>query len=428
MEYKFFKPFELPAEPIFPDVYVSITDYGARENEVCTEQINRAIKETSQKGGGHIIIPKGKWKTGAIHLASNIELHFESGAVLDFSTNPDDYLPAVLVVYEGIRCINYSPFIYGKDLVNVAITGEGILEGNGNAFWEWKKNKEAVSRLYEMGANLVPVEERVFARVGELRSPFVQLLSCKNVLIDGIKLNNSPFWNVDPVWCENMIIRNVKIESPAESPNTDGINVDSCRNVLVEDCTVITAGDDLFCLKAGRNDDALEVGIPCENVIIRRCRSLGKCASGGIVIGSEMSAGVRNVLAYDCDFAHNINCVRVKSKDGRGGVVENIEVRNLHMGEGMRGINLTFRYDCNGPKSDDARVPGERMPVFRNIYAENIVCDKTDIGIAIDGVPNGVMENIYFKDISMNAVQCLSCDSVYGLNMENVRLCQIVKE
>lgn len=427
MHYKFFKPFELPSEPIFNELSVVITDFGAEEEKLCTKSINDAINHISESGGGHVIIPKGTWKTGAIHLRSNIDLHFQDGAALDFSTNPEDYLPIVLMVYEGIRCMNYSPFIYGNNLENVAITGKGILEGNGQVWWPWKADKSAVARLYAQGADLIPVEERIFGTVGDLRSPFIQLLSCKNVLIDGITLNNSPFWNIDPVWCENMIIRNIMIESPMDSPNTDGINVDSCKNVVVEDCTIVSAGDDMFCLKAGRNDDALSVGISCENVIIRRCKGLYESKSGGIVIGSEMSAGVRNVLAEDCDFGHNINCVRFKSKDGRGGVVENIECRNLHMSKGMRGVNISFRYDCGGPSSDNAKIPGERMPVFKNLYFENISCDEVELGITIDGVPDGKMENIYFVNVNMNAVQCMTADSVNGLNMENVRLTQINK-
>lgn len=428
MEYKFFKPFGLPCEPVFSEFSVSIKDFGASCGTLCTKSINSAIKSVSEKGGGRVIIPEGIWKTGAIHLQSNVNLHFENGAVVDFSTNPEDFLPVVLVMYEGIRCFNYSPLIYGKDLVNVSITGKGILEGNGSAWWDWKKDKSAIAKLYADGADLVPVEKRIYGTVGGLRSPFVQLLNCKNVLLDGFTLNNSPFWNVDPVWCENMIIRNITIESPADSPNTDGINVDSCKNVIVEDCTIISAGDDMFCLKAGRNDDALSIGKPCENVIIRRCKGIDFSKSGGIVVGSEMSAGVRNILAYDCDFGHNINCIRLKSKDGRGGVVENIEYRNIHMNKGMRGINISYRYDCGGPASDDAKVPGERMPVFKNLYFENIKCDDVESGITIDGIPGGVMENICMKDIIMNAKLCMSADSVNGLNFENVRLTQIAKE
>ena len=359
----FFKEFPLPQEPIFPEYSISIADF-------C--DINQAINHVAANGGGHVIIPKGIWCTGAIHLKSNIDLHFEEGAVLNFSTNPKDYLPVVLVMFEGIRCYNYSPFIYGRDLENIAVTGSGVLEGNGEAWWPWKQNQTGIMDLYYAGSDLRPVEERVYGTVeAGVRSPFVQLLNCKNVLLEGFTLHNSPFWNVDPVWCENIIVRGITIDSPYDSHNTDGINMDSCRNGLVEDCTVMNAGDDLFCLKAGRNADGREVGVPCENIVIRCCKSIGKCRSGGIVIGSEMSAGVRNILAYDCEFADNLNGIRIKSKDGRGGVIENIEYRNIHLQKGMRGINLSYRYDDVNP-ADDPKDKGVFLPIIRNIYFENI--------------------------------------------------------
>ena len=412
----FFKEFPLPQEPIFPEYSISIADF-------C--DINQAINHVAANGGGHVIIPKGIWCTGAIHLKSNIDLHFEEGAVLNFSTNPKDYLPVVLVMFEGIRCYNYSPFIYGRDLENIAVTGSGVLEGNGEAWWPWKQNQTGIMDLYYAGSDLRPVEERVYGTVeAGVRSPFVQLLNCKNVLLEGFTLHNSPFWNVDPVWCENIIVRGITIDSPYDSHNTDGINMDSCRNGLVEDCTVMNAGDDLFCLKAGRNADGREVGVPCENIVIRCCKSIGKCRSGGIVIGSEMSAGVRNILAYDCEFADNLNGIRIKSKDGRGGVIENIEYRNIHLQKGMRGINLSYRYDDVNP-ADDPKDKGVFLPIIRNIYFENITCDETDIGISIDGIVDGKMENIHMKNITIRAKQCITTDSVDGLYMENVKLQQI---
>lgn len=425
MDYKFFKEFPLPQKPVFPEYTAVITDFGAKENVLCSESIDAALSHVAEKGGGHVVVPKGRWKTGAIHLKSNTDLHFEDGAILDFSTNPADYLPVVPIVFEGIRCYNYSPFIYGADLENVSVTGKGLLEGNGEAWWPWKKNKNGTDRLYIAGNAGKPLEERVFGTEEDgLRSPFVQLLRCKNVLLEGFTLQNSPFWNIDPVWCENMIIRKITIESPEESPNTDGINVDSCKNALVEDCTIVSAGDDMFCLKAGRNADAREVGIPCENVVIRRCKSLKPSQSGGIVVGSEISAGVRNVLAEDCNFAQNINCIRLKSKDGRGGIVENMECRNIHMGKGFRGINLSYRYENVNP-IDDPKEKGVYMPVFRNLYFENISCDETELGIAFDGIRGGRMENIHLKNITMRAKTCLSTDSIDGLFMDNVILTQI---
>lgn len=414
----FFKEFSLPKEPFIPSLAVDIRDYGAKEGNLATGAIAQAIESVSAKGGGRVTVPKGEWLTGQIHLKSNVELHLEKDAKLSFSTDTEDYLPAVLTMYEGIRCYNYSPLIYGKDLENVAITGEGVLEGNGTEWWKWAGNLTARDILY---SNELPLEKRVFAtKEYGLRPMFLQILSSHNVLIEGITLCNSPCWTLNLVWCKGAIVRDVKINNPTASPNTDGINIESCNGVVVEDCQVITTGDDMYCLKAGRNEDAWEVGIPCENVIIRRCKSLGPSRSGGIVIGSEMSAGVRNILAEDCEFDYNVNCVRIKSKDGRGGVVENIDFRNLYMKKGMRGINISYRYSCEA--NDDAKEPGKHMPVVRNICFDNIVCDSVQSGISIDNLPGGVMENLYFKNIRMTADKCLSADGVTGLNLENVNL------
>ncbi len=413
----FFKEFPLPKEPVIPDYSVDIRAFGAVENELSTA-INQAIAHTSERGGGKVVVPAGQWLTGQIHLKSNIELHFETGARVSFSDNPEDYLPAVLTMYEGIRCYNYSPLIYGNKLENVAITGKGELDGNGAVWWKWSGNLKARDILY---SGELPLEKRIFATEDYgLRPLFLQILASKNVLIDGITLRNSPCWTLNLVWCEDSIVRNVTVDNPTDSPNTDGINIESSNRVIVEDCTVITTGDDMFCLKAGRNEDAWEVGIPCENVIIRRCRSLGPSRSGGIAIGSEMSAGVRNILAEDCEFDYNVNCVRIKSKDGRGGYVENVDFKRLKMRKGLRGINISYRYICEA--NDPAKEPGKHMPEIRNIFFEDIVCDSVTTGITLENLPNGVMENIHFKNITMTAEKCMSADSVCGLYLEAVKL------
>ena len=414
----FFKEFPLPEGPRFPDYEVSIVSFGARGGEKCTAAISAAITHVAEHGGGRVTVPAGEWLTGRIHLCSNVDLHFEKGAHVTFSSDPEDYLPTVFTVYEGIRCYNYSPLIYGYRLENVAVTGEGVLDGNGPVWWRWAKNLLARDILYNGG---LPLEERVFGTPEYgLRPMFLQIIESKNVLIEGITLNNSPCWTVHPVWCEDVIVRGVTIENPTVSPNTDGVNIESCNRALVEDCTVVTTGDDMYCLKAGRNEDAWEVGIPCETVVIRRCRSLGPSMSGGIVIGSEMSADVRNILAEDCDFACNANCIRIKAKDGRGGVVENVDYRNLHMTEGIRGINLSFRYSCEA--TDDPKEPGKYMPAIRNIYCENIVCDSVKSGLTIENLPDGIMANLHFKDVKMTSATCMTADSVDGLYLEGVRL------
>ncbi len=420
----FFREFELPEAPRFPDFSVSITDLGAKEGEDVTAVIASAIERVFSHGGGRVVVPSGEWKCGPIHLKSNIELHLLEGAVISFSTRREDYLPTVLINYEGIRCYNYSPLIYANGVENVAITGKGRLEGNGEEWWKWARTSlDGRNRLYKMMVD-TPVKERVFGKETDyLRSPFIQILNSKNVLVEDVYIHDSPFWTVHIAWCEGVIVRGITIENQTMSPNTDGINIDACNRALVENCTLQTLGDDMICLKAGRNQDAWDVGKSCENVVIRNCRGVGECRSGGIVIGSEMSGSVRNILAYDCEFENNINCIRIKSKDGRGGVVENIEYRNLKMKKGMRGINLTFRYSSEA--TDAPEVEGVYMPEYRNIYFENIECDNLEIGIAIDGVPGGKMKNIFMKDINMRAEQCITADSVSGLNMQSVNLKQI---
>jgi len=417
----FFKPFDLPKDPVFPDRTVFVTDFGAKENVLSTVAFNSAISSVSEAGGGKVIVPKGNWLSGAIHLKSNVNLHFEDGAKVQFSHNPEDYLPVVLTMYEGIRCMNYSPLIYGRGIENVAVTGKGILDGAGPEWWKWAKNLTGRDILY---FDRRPVEERIYGtpELG-LRPMFLQILESKNILIEGLSFINSPCWTVHPVWCEDVIVRGVTVENPTVSPNTDAVNIESCNRALVEDCTVTMTGDDMFCLKAGRNADAWDVGIPCQNVVIRNCRSLGPSMSGGITIGSEMSAGVRNILAENCDFNHNINCLSIKSKDGRGGIVENIEYRNIHMHNGTNGIRITYRYSCEA--NDDPEIPGLNMPTVRNIYCENITCDEVENGILIANVPNGAMENFHFKDIKMNASNCISADTVNGLNLENVYIKEV---
>ncbi len=414
----FFKPFPVPKAPAIPDRSVSILDFGAKPGEKITLAVSAAISSLSALGGGRVVVPEGEWICGAIHLRSNIELHFSEGARVIFSDEPEDYLPIVYTVYEGIRCYNYSPLIYGRDLTDVAITGKGVLDGNGEFWWKWAKNLTARNILY--GGELKVEDRRFGTKEYGLRPMFLQLLSCRNVLIEGITLNNSPCWTVHPVWCEDVIVRDVTVENPTISPNTDGINIESCNRVIVEDCTVVTTGDDMYCLKAGRNEDAWEVGIPCENVIIRRCRSLGPSMSGGVVVGSEMSASVRNILAEDCDFGHNYNCIRIKSKDGRGGVVENIDYRNIHMSQGMRGINISYRYSCEA--CDEAKEPGKYMPIVRNISFDNIVCDSLNSGITMENLQGGVMDNLYFSNINMRAKTCISADSVSALHFDNVNI------
>lgn len=413
----FFKEFGTPGLPEIPDRSVSVKEFEIIDGDI-TDAVKGAIDKLSLLGGGRVIIPSGEYVSGAIHLKSNIELHLDGGAYVRFDPTPERYLPIVFTTYGGIRCYNYSPLIYARGVKNVAITGEGCFDGAGEFWWTWAKNLTAREILYHSG---LPVQERRFGTPEYgLRPMFLQILESSSVLIEGVRFVNSPCWTVNTVWCEDVTVREITIENPKDSPNTDGVNIESCNRALVEDCTVVSGGDDMFCIKAGRNEDAWEVGIPCENVIIRRCRSLGPSRSGGIVIGSEMSAGVNNILAEDCSFKDNLNCIRIKAKDGRGGYVKNIDYRNIYMERGMRGINLSFRYSCEA--TDDAKEPGRYMPAFSNISFDGIRCDDVEIGISFDGIPGGKMENIYLNNVNMTAEKCISGDSVWGLNMKNVNV------
>ncbi len=411
----FFKEFKIPEPLRFPNREVSISSPSDNGGDI-TDALAYAINTVSDMGGGRVVIPSGEYLCAKINMRSNVELHLDEGAYVRFDPTPERYLPIVFTTYGGIRCYNYSPLIYGRGLENVAITGKGCFDGSGKDWWPWATNMTAREILYHSG---LPVEKRRFGTPEYgLRPMFLQILESRGVLIEGVSFINSPCWTVNTVWCEDVIVSGLTIENPTDSPNTDGVNIESCNRVVVENCTVVTTGDDMFCIKAGRNEDAWEVGKPCENVIIRNCSSLGPSRSGGIVIGSEMSAGVRNILAENCNFANNLNCIRIKSKDGRGGYVKDIDYRNIKMKKGMRGINLTFRYSCEA--TDDADEPGKYMPVFSNISFEDISCDDVEIGIALDGIPGGVMKNIRFENISMIADKCISSDSVYGLYMKNV--------
>jgi len=418
----FFKPFPLPVPPVFKENEVRITDFGATEGADCTEAIRKAINAVHLAGGGRVTVPEGHWQTGPIHLKSFARLHLSRGAVLHFTSDRRAYLPCVLTNYEGIRCYNYSPMVYANGETDIALTGEGRLEGGGPDWWEFcKKTMEGRHHLYEMMRDEIPVEERVFGKEEDgLRSPFVQFLNCKNLLIENIYLHNSPFWSLHIVWCENVTVRGITIENQTNSPNTDGVNIDASRRVLVEDCKFITLGDDMLCLKAGRNEDGRAVGRSCEDVVVRGLRGIGKSNSGGIVIGSEMSGGVRNILAENCEFEDNLNCIRIKAKDGRGGFVENVDFKNIRMKRGYRGINFTFRYSCEA--TDDPKEPGKHLPALHSVHCENIECEDVQIGIAIEGTRGAKMENLSFKDIKMNAKECLYTDTVDGLSMENVRL------
>lgn len=397
------------SDPVFPDRSWDITKSGAKPGprHDNTRTINRLIERASKAGGGKVVVPAGEFYTGPITLKSNVNLHLEEGAVLKFSNDPNDYVPFVRTRWEGLDVINYRPLIYAFEETNIAITGKGVLDGQAdNNSWWWMKEKkefgwkEGMSSQYQTGRpklmkmaeDNVPVEQRVMTKDDLLRPQFVNPVSCTNVLIEGVTIIRAPFWVIHPIFCENLTVRDVTVNS--HGPNNDGCNPESSRNVLIEGCEFDT-GDDCIAIKSGRNNDGRNTPIPSENIIVRNCHM--KDGHGGVVMGSEISAGVSNVFVEDCtmDSPELDRVIRIKTNTVRGGYVRDIYVRNIEVGECKEAvfrIELMYeRRDGNGPY----------MPDIRNIVLENVNSQKSRYGVFIEGRE----EEIVVSDISF-----INCD------------------
>ena len=415
---KFFKPFEMPVAPVFPDLTVDIRDYGAQEGgkEKVTEAIAKAIEDCAKRGGGRVLIPAGEWLTGPIHLKDNIELHVAENAYVHFTTDFNDYLPVVFSALEGIRCYSPSPCVYAYRAKNIAVTGKGTLDGHGEGWWHMKKHQPGMEDLIVAGRTQRPVEQRVYDKEEYgVRPRMVQFVECETLLIEGVTVKNSPAWAVHPLWCKNYIVRGLTVLNPVSSPNTDGINIDASQRGLVEDC-FISGGDDMICLKAGRDQDAWEVGIPCKDIEIRNCRS-GECR-GALTVGSEMSAGVQNAWIHDCQLNRMYDAICIKTMKGRRGIVENIDFENITLEEGAGAVvSVTMRYA--GESLDDQSAPKENMPKLRNVSIVNLTCESADYGMKLVGEEGFEMENFYFKDITYRAARPIVIDGVKNLTMEN---------
>ena len=394
------------AQNFTPSAVFDIRSFGAVPDGTtkCTEAIRKAINRASFNGGGTIHIPAGVFLTGPIHLESNITLDLDAGAVVKFSTDFDDYLPMVPSRWEGVEVTNFSPLIYAHNASNIAIRGRGKLDGQGQAWWDfWNKVKaagkdaprskweEEFSRRNSSG---VQVSGNKFLPAAFLRPPFIQPYNCTNVLIEGVTIVDSPFWTVTPVYCDNVTIHAVTIRNPEAGPNTDGINPDSCRNMHISNCH-ISVGDDCITIKSGRNEDGRRVGRPTENLTIVNCTMAD--GHGGVVIGSEMSGGVRNITIANCIFDGTERGIRLKSARGRGGIVEDVRVSNIVMRHLRReAVLITTFYE----KSDPEPV-SERTPIFRNIRFNGITGDAKAAG-ELTGLTEMPLEGISFTDVQLD--------------------------
>lgn len=415
--------------PRFRNKDYKITKFGAVADgkTPATDAIAKAIDSCSADGGGRVVVPKGKFLTGAIHLKSNVNLHIKSGAVLKFSTDPKDYMPIVHTRWEGMELKHLSPLVYAYEQENIAITGKGTLDGQGKSFfWKWHGNpkyggdpntisqKEARARLYEMMNANVPLENRIFGGEKDyLRPQFIQPYKCKNVLIEGVRIIDSPMWEVHPVLCENVTIRRLHIAS--HGPNNDGCDPESCKDVLIEDCFFDT-GDDCIAIKSGRNNDGRRINVPSENIVIRNCTM--KDGHGGITVGSEISGGVRNVFGEKCrmDSPNLDHALRVKNNASRGGKLENFYFRKIKIGQVAHSvITIDFNYE-EGSK-------GKYKPVMKNFNAVDIRSMKSEFVIDAQGFENAPIENLTLKNSTFdNVARGIMAANLKDPVFENVKI------
>jgi len=404
--------------PQFPDKDFVITDFGAvgdgKTN--CTEAFKKAIAAANEAGGGRVVVPAETFFTGPIHLKSNVNLYVSEGAVVNFSTDPNDYMPVVFTRFEGVEVMNFSPLIYAYEQENIAITGKGTLDGRASKqnWWQRKSTRSSdVRQSREMGEAGVPVAERIFGLGKQLRPNMIQPYKCKNILIEGVTFKNSPMWHIHPVLSENITVKNVKVIG--HGPNNDGCNPESCKNVLIEGCYFDT-GDDCIAIKSGRNNDGRRVNVPSENIIVRNCEM--KDGHGGVVIGSEMTGGARNVFAENCkmDSPNLDRALRIKTNSVRGGFVENVYMRNVEVGEVAEAIlKINFFYG-EGDK-------GEFTPPVRNINMENVTSKKSRYALLINGYERSPITDVTLKNCTFDNVERGNkLDGIKNLTLENVKI------
>ena len=457
--------FDMPgvALPAFPEYSVSITDFGAIPDgeTLNTEAIAKAIDHVNEKGGGKVIIPRGLWMTGPIILKSNVNLHTEQGALVIFSTNFDLY-PIIETSFEGLNTFRCLSPIYAKDVENIAITGKGIFDGSGDAWRPVKKSKLTESQwnklihsggiLNESKTTWYPTQQALdgiknsnmnvpdlktkeeHEKIKDfLRPVMISIVNSKRILLDGVGFQNSPAWCLHPLMCEDIIISNLIIRNPWYSQNGDGLDLESCKNVIIYNCN-FDVGDDGICFKSGKNKDGRDRGMPNENVIVKNC--IVYHGHGGFVIGSEMSGGMRNIHVSNCTFIGTDIGLRFKSTRGRGGIIENIYISNIDMIDILaEAIRFNMFYGGNSPipepeqtvvnKEELAKLMppvSEETPVFRKIYINNVVCRGARRAIQLEGLPEMNLETVVIKNIDITADQGFDAKEVNNIQIENVNL------
>ena len=439
----------------------NIVKYGAINDGITlnTKAINDAIIACNKKGGGVVVVPKGLWITGPIEIKSNVNLHLQKNSILQFTRDFDQY-PLVASNWEGLSQMRNQSPLWAKNQTNIAVTGFGIIDGAGDAWRMVKKDKLTESQWKKLVASggllsedkkmWYPSEQSVIANKlknpGEitadktpefyksikdfLRPNLLVFTSCKRILLEGITFQNSPAWNIHPLMCEDLTVRNVYAKNPWYAQNGDGIDIESCKNVLIENST-FDVGDDGICIKSGRDAAGRKRAMPTENVIIRN--STVYHAHGGFVIGSEMSGGARNIFVSDCSFIGTDIGLRFKTTRGRGGVVENIHIKNINMME-IPGEAILFDMyyaavdpvPLTGEKREAPKVEilpvTEETPVFKNFYINNVVCDGAEKAVFVRGLPEMSIENINLENLTIKATKGIDIQEAKKINLTNVKL------
>jgi len=449
-------PFQMPevSAPAIPARQVNLKSYGAVGDGITlnTKAFAKAIDALSKKGGGRLVVPQGVWFTGPIELKSNIELHLEVGAVIQFSGD-DSLYKIITTSFEGLDTRRCQSPLTANGCENIAITGNGVIDGNGQ-YWrpvkrskvtdsQWKevtsrpggvvpkKDYWVPSQGYadaEKNANMNVVNASSEAEWNSykrfLRPVMISLVNCKNVLLQDVIFQNSPAWNLHPLMCENIIIERVLARNPAYAQNGDALDLESCKNALIIN-SKFDAGDDGICIKSGKDADGRRRGKPCENVVVDGCTVFA--GHGGFVVGSEMSGGVKNILVKDCQFLGTDVGLRFKSTRGRGGIVENIFIENVSMTD-IKTDAITFNMyyggksvaemlaDGDNPDNVTKQPVTEETPIFRNIDIKNIVCNGAGRAMEFNGLPEMPINGIRLQNINIIA----KSDAVFN-NCQNIK-------
>ena len=396
--------------PVFPDQVFNIMDYGAINDGTTDARtaINKAITTCSNAQGGTVHVPPGKYYVaGSIVMKSNVNLKVEEGAEIIFSSSPKDYTPFVLTVWEGTELFNYSPLVYGYHVSNIAITGKGLLNGSASkVFATWRPQGSKIQgRLRQMGIDHVPVYERNFGLESILPPSMIQFFGCSNILIQDIHISDAPYWVIHPVFCTNVTVRGVEINS--NNLNNDGCDAEYTRNVLIENST-FNVGDDAIAIKAGRDQDGWRIGQPTENIVIRNCIFNSLC--NGLCIGSEMSAGVQNIFMENVVVKNSLSGLYFKSNQDRGGFIRNVWIRNITIDSVRTAL---IRFESNYPGGRGGHTPA----LFQNFLIENVKGDRSgECGFYAVGINKYPLKDITLKNITLR-----QCKTPYIMrNVENV--------